>query len=98
MVMQLIIGIGVTFLQDLVNASGTNPDIPGMATIMIATIIVAVLAHRLPHMVSNIAVGSGHHGGIGAIGIMSAIGASMAASSIARCIAVAAGTGGIPGA
>jgi type IV secretion system protein TrbL len=94
LVMQLVIGIGAQFLQSLVAATGQNPDIPGMATIMVACIIIAVLAHRLPMMVANIAVGSGHHGGIGALGFMSVIGASMAASSIARGIgggAVAAG-------
>jgi type IV secretion system protein VirD4 len=98
MVMQLVIGLCVTFLQNLVNTLGVHPDIPGMATIMIATIIVCVLSHRLPSMVSNIAIGSGHHGGIGAMGLMSMVGATMAASSIARSIAGAAGPIGAVGA
>jgi P-type conjugative transfer protein TrbL len=98
MVMQLVIGLCVTFLQGLVNSLGAHPDIPGMATIMIATIIVCVLSHRLPAMVSNIAIGSGHHGGIGAMGLMSVVGAAMAASSIARSVAGAAGPIGAAGA
>jgi type IV secretion system protein TrbL len=98
MVMQLVIGIGQNFLQGLVNTSGAHPDIPGMATIMIATLIIAVLAHRLPSLVSNIAVGSGHHGGIGAMGLMSAVGASMAASSMIRSAASASGPIGAMGA
>jgi type IV secretion system protein TrbL len=98
LVMQLVVGIGVQFLQGLVNTAGAHPDIPGMATLMIATLIIMVLSHRLPALVSNIAIGSGHHGGIGAMGIMSAVGAAMAASSIARSVAGAAGPIGAAGA
>jgi P-type conjugative transfer protein TrbL len=98
LVMQLVIGIGQQFLQGLVNTAEAHPDIPGMATLMIATLIIAVLAHRLPSLVSNIAIGSGHHGGIGTLGFMSAVGAAMAASSIARSIAGAAGPIGAVGA
>jgi type IV secretion system protein TrbL len=97
MVMQLVVGIGAQFLQGLVNSSGAHPDIPGMAAIMIATLIIMVLSHRLPSLVSNIAIGSGHHGGIGAIGIMSAVGAAIAASSIARNAAGAVGPIGAAG-
>jgi type IV secretion system protein TrbL len=98
LVMQLVVGIGIKFLQGLVNASGAHPDIPGMATLMIATLIIMVLSHRLPALVSNIAVGSGHHGGIGAMGVMGLVGAAMAASSIARSVAAAAGPVGAVGA
>jgi type IV secretion system protein TrbL len=98
MVMELVIGIGQKFLEDMVASSGANPDIPGMATIMVATIIVAVLSHRLPSMVSQIAVGSGHHGAIGGIGLLTAMGTALAVSSFfARFAGGSAGTAGAGG-
>jgi hypothetical protein len=50
MTMQLIIGIGIKYLQDLVAATGQNLDAGALAIIMIACL--AVIAHRLPQMVS----------------------------------------------
>lgn len=86
MTMQLVISIGISFLQQLVqtNASG---DIGQLLALTVAVILLAVIAHKLPQMVSGMVTGSGHNGGIGAIGLMSAIGAAMAASSIARSAA-----------
>jgi len=97
LVMQLVVGIGIKLLQGLVNTAGAHPDIPGMASLMIATLIIMVLSHRLPALVANIAVGSGHHGGIGAMGVMGMVGGAMAASSIARSFAGAAGPIGAAG-
>jgi P-type conjugative transfer protein TrbL len=84
LVMQLIVGVGAQFLAGLVQSMGANPDIPGMASIMVATIIVLVLSHRLPHMVAGIALGGGAHQGIGTLGYMTMLGAMMGAGNVAR--------------
>jgi len=84
MTMQLIIGIGIQFLQNLVQATGNSGDIGQLIAITVTVILLAVIAHRLPQMVAGMVTGSGHNGGIGAIGLMSAIGAALAASSVIR--------------
>ena len=48
MTMQLIIGIGIKYLQDLVASTGQNLDAGALAIIMIACIILAVVAHPSP--------------------------------------------------
>src|SRR6202011_423553 len=53
MTMQLIIGMGIKFLQDLVASTGDNPDVGQLAIVMVACIILAVIAHRLPQMVAG---------------------------------------------
>jgi len=94
MTMQLIIGIGVQYLKDLVAASGQNLDAPTLAIIMIASIILAVIAHRLPQMVAGMVVGGGHNGAIGGVGIMTLLGTGVALSSMAGSAATAASTAG----
>lgn len=50
-------------------------------------------------MVANIALGSGHNGAVGSVGIMTMIGAGIAGSSIARGIATGgAGAAAVAGA
>jgi type IV secretion system protein TrbL len=93
MTMQLIIGIGIKFLQDLVTTTGDNPDVGQLALVMVACIILAVIAHRLPQMVAGMVVGGGTNGAVGGIGIMSVLGAAIAASSLARTAAAASGAG-----
>jgi type IV secretion system protein TrbL len=83
MTMQLIIGIGVQFLQQLVASTGNNQDVGQIAIIMVATIILAVISHRLPHMVAGMVVGGGHNGAIGGVGIMTLMGAGIAGASLA---------------
>jgi type IV secretion system protein TrbL len=70
MTMQLIIGIGVQFLQDLVASTSQNLDAGQLGILMCATIILAVISHRLPHMVAGMMVGGGHNGAIGGVGMM----------------------------
>jgi P-type conjugative transfer protein TrbL len=94
MTMQLIIGIGVKFLQDLVAASGQTLDAPTLAIIMVACIILAVIAHRLPQMVAGMVVGGGHNGAIGGVGIMTLLGTGVAVTSMAGSAAAAASTAG----
>jgi P-type conjugative transfer protein TrbL len=95
MTMQLIIGIGIKFLQDLVAATGQQLDAGALAIIMIACIILAVIAHRLPQMVAGMVVGGGHNGAIGGVGIMTLLGAAIAGSSLAGSAAAAASTAGV---
>ena len=94
MTMQLIIGIGIKFLQDLVAETGQNLDAGALAIIMIACIILAVIAHRLPQMVAGMVVGGGHNGAIGGIGIMTLIGTAIAGSSLAGSAGAAASNAG----
>jgi type IV secretion system protein TrbL len=94
MTMQLIIGIGIKFLQDLVAATGQQLDAGALAIIMIACIILAVIAHRLPQMVAGMVVGGGHNGAIGGVGIMTLLGAAVAGASLAGSASAAASTAG----
>jgi type IV secretion system protein TrbL len=94
MTMQLIIGLGISFLQDLFTASGQTPDAPTLALLMVACIILAVIAHRLPQMVAGMVVGGGHNGAIGGVGIMTLLGTAVAGSSLAGSAAAAASTAG----
>ena len=73
---------------------GQNLDAGALAIIMIACIILAVIAHRLPQMVAGMVVGGGHNGAIGGIGIMTLIGTAIAGSSLAGSAGAAASTAG----
>ena len=83
MTMELIIGIGIQFLKDLVQQSGDNPDIGQLGVLMCAAIILAVIAHRLPHMVAGMVVGGGNNGAIGGIGMMTLFAAGMTGMGLA---------------
>ena len=95
MTMQLIIGLGINFLQDLFTASGQTPDAPTLAILMVASIILAVIAHRLPQMVAGMVVGGGHNGAVGSVGIMGLLGTGVAMTSMAGSAAAAARTAGV---
>src|SRR6266478_1815430 len=92
MTMQLIIGIGVQFLQQLVASTSQNLDAGQLGILMSATIILAVISHRLPHMVAGMVVGGGHNGAIGGIGIMALLGTAVAGTSMIGSAAAAART------
>ena len=83
MTMQLIIGIGVQFLQQLVVSTASNLDAGALGVLMCATIILAVISHRLPHMVAGMVVGGGHNGAIGGIGVMTLFAAAMTGMGLA---------------
>jgi type IV secretion system protein TrbL len=91
MTMQLIIGMGIKFLQDLVASTGDNPDVGQLAIVMVACIILAVIAHRLPQMVAGMAVSGGHNGAVGGVGVMTLLGAGIAGASIVRSVGAGAG-------
>jgi type IV secretion system protein TrbL len=93
MTMQLIIGMGIKFLQDVVASTGQALDPGSLGLIMVACIILAVIAHRLPQMVAGMVVGGGHNGAVGGVGIMTAIGGGMALTSIARGMGAAGAVG-----
>jgi type IV secretion system protein TrbL len=84
MTMQLIISIGIQFLKDLSSSVGDHPDVGQLAIVMCASIILAVIAHRLPQMVAGMATGAGHNGAVGGIGVMTLLGAGIAGASLVR--------------
>ena len=51
--MQLVIGVGSSFLEELVQQTGNTGDIGQLATVMMGVIILAVIAHQLPKMVAG---------------------------------------------
>jgi len=83
MTMQLIIGIGVQFLQDLVASTSQTLDASQLGILLCAVIILAVISHRLPHMVAGMVVGGGHNGAIGGIGMMTLFAAGMTGMGLA---------------
>jgi type IV secretion system protein TrbL len=95
MTMQLIIGLGTKFLQDLVAWTGTGLDAGSLAIIMVVCIILLVIAHRLPQMVAGMVVGGGHNGAVGSVGIMALLGTAVAGTSMIGSAAAAARTAGV---
>ena len=83
MTMQLIIGIGVQFLQDLAASTSQTLDASQLGILLCAVIILAVISHRLPHMVAGMVVGGGHNGAIGGIGMMTLFAAGMTGMGVA---------------
>jgi len=83
MTMQLIIGIGVQFLQQLVASTSQTLDASQLGILLCAVIILAVISHRLPHMVAGMVVGGGHNGAIGGIGVMTLFAATMTGMGLA---------------
>jgi type IV secretion system protein TrbL len=83
MTMQLIIGIGVQFLQDLVASTSQTLDASQLGILLCAVIILAVISHRLPHMVAGMVVGGGNNGAIGGIGMMTLFAAGMTGMGLA---------------
>jgi hypothetical protein len=50
---------------------------------MCATIILAVISHRLPHMVAGMVVGGGHNGAIDGVGMMTLFAGALTSASLA---------------
>ena len=80
---QLIIGIGGQFLQQLVASTSQTLDAGQLGILMCATIILAVISHRIPQMVAGIVVGGGHNGAIGGVGVMTFFAAGMTGMGLA---------------
>jgi P-type conjugative transfer protein TrbL len=83
MTMQLVIALGIQFLTQLVDSASTKPDVYQLAIVMCATIILAVIAHKLPQMVAGMVLGGGHNGAIGGVGMMTLLAAGMTGMSLA---------------
>ena len=83
MTMKLIVAIGVRYLQDLVAATSTTLNPSQLGILLCAVIILAVISHRLPHMVAGMVVGGGHNGAIGGIGVMTLLAAGMTGMGLA---------------
>lgn len=83
MTMELIIGVGVGFLKDIVAQTGNNGDIGQLMAVFVAVIILAVIAHQIPKMVAGMVQGGGYGGHVGGLGIMSMIGAGIAGAGMA---------------
>jgi P-type conjugative transfer protein TrbL len=83
MTMKLIIAIGVRYLHELVAAVSTTLDAAQLGIILVAVIILAVISHRLPHMVAGMVLGGGNNGAIGGIGVMNLFAAAMMGASLA---------------
>jgi type IV secretion system protein TrbL len=73
MTLLLIVGVGTRFLQDLVTAAGQTPDIPSLATLMGAAIVLAIICHKLPKILSEIATGGGWSGHVGGFSVLSLV-------------------------
>jgi type IV secretion system protein TrbL len=73
--MELLVGVGTTFLQNLVAATAQALNPATMGVIMAASIILLVMSHRLPAMVAGMVTGAAHNGGIGVVGFMTAVAA-----------------------
>jgi hypothetical protein len=70
-----------------------NLDAGVLGILLCATIILAVISHRLPHMVAGMVVGGGHNGAIGGVGMMTLF-AGIPGLTHARCDVVGGGPTG----
>jgi len=78
MVMVLLMGMGVTFLQGVANSMGTTPNGVGVGVFAVSCFVLAFLSQSLPNMVAGV-FGVHGHSAIGNWGI----GAAMTAANFA---------------
>jgi type IV secretion system protein TrbL len=83
MTMKLIVAIGTRYLHDLVASTSTTLDARQLGILLCAVIILAVIYHRLPHIVAGMVVGGGHNGAIGGVGVMTLFAAGMTGMGLA---------------
>jgi len=72
MVMVLLMGMGLTFLQGVANAMGTTPNGVGLGVFAVSCALLAVLSQSLPNMVGGV-FGVHGHSAIGNWGIATAM-------------------------
>jgi type IV secretion system protein TrbL len=84
MAMVLMIGIAQSIITNYYNNLSPGIHINEIATILIVSLILLALVHRVPNLISGIITGAaiGHHG-IGAFSAGAAIGAATASAAIA---------------
>jgi P-type conjugative transfer protein TrbL len=85
MAMVLMIGIAQSIITDYYNQMSTGIKIDEIATIMVVAVILLLLIHRVPGLISGVLTGAAiGHSGIGAFSAGAAVGAaSMAAAAAA---------------
>ena len=90
MVMILIVGIGQTFLGDLINSMSAEVVLKEMGVILLATIALYSLANKVPTMVSSIVTGHINTGHIGQAGTGALLAGAATAAAVANQAAQAA--------
>jgi type IV secretion system protein VirB6/type IV secretion system protein TrbL len=83
MVMMLVIGIGQTFLVELINLMSAEVVMKELGVILIATLVLYSLANKVPLMVSSIVTGHINTGHIGQAGTGVLIASGVTAAAMA---------------
>ena len=97
MTMILLIGIGISLINEYYLAMEADINFSEMAVILIVTLIIFVLSNKIPTLVAGIITGASVGGqGIGQFGAGAAMGAAMAAASTAGA-AISAGASNMAG-
>ena len=97
MTMILLIGIGISLINDYYTQMETKINFGEMAVVLIVTLMIYVLSSKVPPLVAGIITGASVGGqGIGQFGAGAAMGAAMAAASTAGA-AISAGASNVAG-
>ena len=97
MTMILLIGIGISLINEYYLAMEADINFSEMAVILIVTLIIFVLSNKIPTLVAGIITGASVGGqGMGQFGAGAAMGAAMAAASTAGA-AISAGASNMAG-
>jgi type IV secretion system protein TrbL len=101
MVMILVIGIGQSFLDDLVKSLSAEVVIKELGVLLLATMTLYHLANKVPMMIASVVMGHSHTGHIGQAGTSSlltgavtaaAVGSQLAQSAVAAAQSLAGGS------
>jgi type IV secretion system protein TrbL len=90
MTMMLVVGIGQSFIADLINLMSAEVVMKELGVILIATLVLYSLANKVPLMVSSIVTGHIHTGHIGQAGVGALLAGAATAFAIANQAAQAA--------
>lgn len=85
LVMQLLIGIGISFIKDLTMAEVTFQN---LFMFLACAVVLLVLIHQIPETVAGIINGSHMGSGVGLAAAVGSVGRSMAASFVAATAAI----------
>ena len=97
MTMILLIGIGMSLINEYYGAMEADINFSEMAVVLIVTLVIFVLSNKIPTLVAGIITGASVGGqGIGQFGAGAAMGAAMAAASTAGA-AISAGASNVAG-
>ncbi len=90
MTMMLVVGIGQTFIADLINLMSAEVVMKELGVILIATLVLYSLANKVPVMVSSIVTGHINTGHIGQAGTGALLASAATAAAVANQAAQAA--------